>query len=209
MAGLERAGTGPIVDWAVAARALPGQAVTGDAAVVKELAGAVLLAVVDGLGHGRDAAEASAAAVACLEAHAGAPLVELFARCHEALGRSRGVTMTCAVVGAAGSVTWAGIGDVEAVVVRGAARARADWLFLRHGVVGYRMPSLREAALPLTFGDTLVMCTDGIRGGFSTAVDPHRPPDAVAADVLAQFGKTTDDALVLAARYVGRSSGPR
>src|ERR1051326_4408996 len=52
-----------LLDWGVAASALPGQAQSGDAHLVKAVATGVLVAVVDGLGHGAEAATAARTAV--------------------------------------------------------------------------------------------------------------------------------------------------
>ncbi|MFZ3285209.1 MAG: hypothetical protein WA191_00020, partial [Telluria sp.] len=52
-----------LLDYACAGRALPGQAVSGDACLVRPFPDGVLLAVIDGLGHGAGAAEASRTAI--------------------------------------------------------------------------------------------------------------------------------------------------
>ena len=48
-------------------------------------------------------------------------------------------------------------------------------------------------------GDLLVVATDGVRSDFADDLRPGAP-QVVADQVLARFGKTSDDALVLAAR---------
>src|SRR6185436_19596448 len=83
-----------LIAWGVAERALPGQMVSGDKHLVKPLADGVMLAVVDGLGHGDDATIAAKIATAVLESHAGEPPTALVTRCHEALASTRGVVMT-------------------------------------------------------------------------------------------------------------------
>src|SRR3989442_542063 len=59
-----------LIEWGVATLALPGEAQSGDGHVVKPVGTSVLVAVVDGLGHGAEAATAARAAVAALERHA-------------------------------------------------------------------------------------------------------------------------------------------
>jgi hypothetical protein len=51
------------LEWSHAARALPGQHEIGDACWVLETPALVRLAVVDGLGHGPEAAKAAAVAL--------------------------------------------------------------------------------------------------------------------------------------------------
>src|SRR2546428_13845346 len=86
----------PLIAWGVAGRTLPGQTVSGDLHLVKPLGDHVLLAAVDGLGHGKEAATAAKTALAVLAGHAEESLVALFKRCHEGLLRTRGVVMTAA-----------------------------------------------------------------------------------------------------------------
>src|ERR1043166_5109907 len=85
-----------LLDWGVAASALPGQAQSGDAHLVKAVATGVLVAVVDGLGHGAEAATAARTAVHTLAEHAAESVLALLQRCHVALKGSRGVVMSLA-----------------------------------------------------------------------------------------------------------------
>jgi negative regulator of sigma-B (phosphoserine phosphatase) len=86
------------------------------------------------------------------------------------------------------------------------ARPPKDSLVLRGGVVGYQLPALRAAERPVGAGDVLVFATDGVRLDFSAysplGCDVQEFTDAM----LAHCGKETDDALVLAVRYLGRPS---
>src|SRR2546428_301597 len=74
-----------LIEWGVATLALPGEAQSGDRHLVKQVGTSVLVAVVDGLGHGAEAATAAQAAVAALERHATDSPVPLIERCHRAL----------------------------------------------------------------------------------------------------------------------------
>lgn len=195
----------PVLEVASAGRALDGAADSGDLHVFVPFDGGALLAVIDGLGHGPEAARASRAAAEVLASHAIEPVGELVQRCHERLRRTRGAVMTvCAVNSRAGASTWLGIGNVEAELVRfepgGAPRRTA--IAARGGVVGYRIPPLKTTELPLRAGDTLVMATDGIRGGFGDRVEAWRAVQDIADRILAEHGKQTDDALVCVARYL-------
>src|SRR6266404_4238309 len=106
-----------LIDQGAASRALPGQDVCGDLHLVKPVRDSVLLAVVDGLGHGNEAIAAARAARAALENHADEPLGELVRHCHEELVRTRGVVMTVATLSPSpGHLTWLGVGNVEAAL---------------------------------------------------------------------------------------------
>jgi hypothetical protein len=193
---------GPLLlDWGVAGLALPGEAVSGDLHLVQPFAGGALVAAVDGLGHGAAAAAAARAAVATLQAHAHEPVLSLLKRCHEALRETRGAALTLASFRADGTLAWAGVGAVEGVLLR--AGPGREYVLLQGGVVGLQLPAVRELVLPVAAGDTLVLATDGVRGGFAEGLTADGTPQQLADRVLARDFKGTDDALVLVARYTG------
>ena len=203
----------PCVVWAAAGRALPGEVETGDRAVHVELVGGAVVAVVDGLGHGPEAALASARAVEVIEGHAGEhvdalSIDEVVAAAHTRLARTRGVAMTIATITCDGTMRWVGVGNVEAHLLRADGhRARRDAsAVLYGGVVGYRVPRLRVSTVQLAPGDLLVMATDGIQVDFTDHVIVGDPPERVVARVLERSARTNDDALVAAVRYQGTAT---
>jgi len=196
----------PLLEWSVATRTMSGEIECGDAHLVVELPGGALVAVVDGLGHGREAAVAAREAVATLTQHADEPVVPLLQRCHGQLRATRGVVMTLASFrAAAATMTWLGVGNVEGFLLRANAAAipARESVLLRGGVVGYEIPPLRPATHRVAAGDTLVLATDGIRSAFAEGLDVAVPPREMAGGVLARHAKDTDDALVLVARWLG------
>jgi phosphoserine phosphatase RsbX len=203
----------PLIEWGVATLALPGEAQSGDLHLVKPVAAGVLVAVVDGLGHGAEAAMAAQAAVAALERHATESPASLIERCHRALKGTRGVVMSVAVLARPErSMTWLGVGNVEGLLLYsdGVARSaspRAS-LVTRGGIVGSELPRLHPVVLPIAPGDMLIFATDGIREGFAEGLPSEATPQQLADQILARHGKGTDDALVLVARYLG-GAGPR
>src|ERR1044071_6898396 len=195
-----------LIDWGVAWRPLPGQHVCGDMHLVKTLSDGVLLAVVDGLGHGDEAVVASKTAVRVLERHAEDTLVGLFHRCHLELHRTRGVVMTAAVLHEGENrLNWMGVGNVEAVLVHAhrSSRPASERVLLRNGIVGYRLPELRLSSPPIAPDDLLIFATDGIGPGFAEGLVLDDPPQRIADRILKRHVKPWDDALVLVVRYVG------
>ena len=193
------------IEWGVASRALSGQRASGDVDVVKSFPGGVLVAALDGLGHGEDAATAAAVAAATLKNHAAEPVMSIVQQCHDALRSTRGVAMSVASFNLSrGLVTWIGVGNVEGVLLRrGFARADSEMpLLLRAGVVGFQLPSLDIEVLPVSAGDTLIFATDGIHSDFARELARNFPPQKAADEILLRYGKSTDDALVLVARYL-------
>jgi phosphoserine phosphatase RsbX len=202
---METVRTGPI-EWAVAEYMRPGQTESGDHSVTMVIPGGALVGVVDGLGHGAEAADAAKTAVRSIERHAQEPIIPLIRNCHRSLFGSRGAVISVAAVNAADeTMTWLGVGNVEGLLLRAQTTSPGrELLLLRGGVVGVHLPALAAAIVPIMRGDTLIFATDGVRSDFLHEVLPHRdPPHALANRVLARFGRATDDALVLVARYVG------
>ncbi len=195
----------PFIEWGVAARALPGQTVSGDLHLVKPFFKGVLLAVVDGLGHGDEATVAAQLAVTTLERNAEESILPLVNRCHEALRMTRGVVLTLASLRSGeGTLSWLGVGNVEGRLLRADPKTnpQSESVLLRGGVVGYQLPALRASVQPICPGDLLVLATDGIRAGFAQGLALGDPPQQIADGILARHLKGNDDALVLVARIM-------
>jgi len=195
-----------LIEWSVAELALAGQVENGDCCVVQPFADGVLVAAMDGLGHGHEAAAAARIAAATLEQFASEPLAALFYRCHERLHHTRGVVMSVASFHAGEpTMAWCGVGSVAGVLQRVGpfGSPASETLLLRSGVVGSHLPLLRASAHPVNPGDTLILATDGIRRGFAEELLRLVPPQPAADRILSRYARGTDDALVLVARYRG------
>lgn len=196
-----------VLEVGIAQAAMAGQPESGDRHLVKSFPSGVLMAVVDGVGHGKEAAEAAAVAVQTLAKQPGEPIISLFRNCHDALKSTRGAVMTIASFDVAQeTLTWMGVGNVTSLLMKADTAASPAWesAILRSGVVGGQLPLLRAAIIPLERGDTLILATDGIGGDFFSALSLAQSPQKLADHILAQHKKTSDDALVLVARYRGR-----
>jgi negative regulator of sigma-B (phosphoserine phosphatase) len=202
-------GSPPLIRWGVATRPCPGETVSGDLHVVRPFPDGVLVAVIDGLGHGDSAAVAAKAVSAALESHAHEPPISLLRRCHEGSKHTRGAVMSIASFNAPTStMTWIGVGNVEGMLLRSDAIGRTtgprdEGLITRGGVVGYQIPALRETEISVNRDDTLILATDGLSAGFMDDLTLGDPPQQMADRILERHGKTTDDALVLVASYLG------
>ena len=62
------------------------------------------------------------------------------------------------------------MGNVDARLVRSGPELREEVALVFGGVLGYRMPRVRPATMPLERGDLLVMITDGIEAAISPAL---------------------------------------
>jgi len=204
---LEPEGWPAELEIGVAGVAFAGEQRSGDLAVFAPYDRGGLVAVIDGLGHGDDAAAAAAIAERAIREHASAEPTALLKRCHEALRKSRGVVLTAAWFDLeAMELTWAGVGNVEARLVRGAAvyGERHDSALVLGGVLGYNLPRLSPARTDLRRGDAVAFATDGIDADYSASLTPGLPAQRLAERILQRHGRDSDDALAAVVRYVAR-----
>ena len=197
-----------VLDWGVASLPLNGQSESGDRSVVQFFPGGVLLGVIDGLGHGNEAALAASAAESILRAQPQEPVISLVRQCHENLRSTRGVVMSLVSFDILhGLMTWLGVGNVRGVLRRSGSSSNLpqEELLLRAGVIGGQipLPPLQAAVLPVFQGDTLFLASDGIRGEFALEQAPSEMSQRTAQVILSRFANGNDDALVLVARIGG------
>jgi serine/threonine-protein kinase RsbT len=99
---------------------------------------------------------------------------------------------------------WVGVGNVGGLMVRcGGSSTSREAVAAPGGVVGYQLPPLRTVRLPLSWGDTVVLTSDGIRGDFERDLVEMDDVQSTAEQVLARHGRVNDDACVLVVRYLG------
>ena len=196
-------GVAPL-ELAVARFVSPGQNDSGDLEAVRRHARGAVIAVIDGIGHGQDAAAAARRAHDIIAEDPQDSPIALVMRCHEALRGTRGVVMSVVSIDPArASLRWLGVGNVRALVRRAAAGPAPESaeLLLRAGVVGAgELPILQTSVIPFCGHDTLILATDGIRPQFADKLSVAGPPQAIADGILASHCAGSDDALVLVAR---------
>lgn len=195
------------VEWGVATRCRHGETMSGDLAVVTLLPEGALVAGIDGLGHGSEAARAARKAAEVVRESSSQDLVLLVHRCHAVLRGTRGAAISLAFVSPSKSeMTWLGVGNVEGRVLSGdpsATRPKGS-LALERGVPGHELPTVRTATLGVRPGDVLALATDGIESAFADSLDISGSTQAISERILADYWKSPDDdALVVAVRYLG------
>lgn len=198
----------PMIEYGVAKFVLPGQGESGDHHLVCCNRNGILIAAIDGIGHGEEASNASKSAAALLRNAADEPILSLVERCHEGLRTTRGVVLSLACIDPEnGMMTWLGVGNVQGVLMRGDAKKGnvRELLLLRAGVVGSQLPALQATVLPIVRGDTLFFATDGVRSDFFVTLSSRENPQRAADRILEQYRSGTDDALVLVSRLTGIS----
>jgi anti-sigma regulatory factor (Ser/Thr protein kinase) len=199
-----------ILDWGTAGSPIAGELTSGDRGVIVPFPGGALVAVYECLGHGREAAAAAARAERVMIAAPYAPVIDLIERCHQELKGTRGAVTSVASFDAEhGTMTWLGVGNVEALLIRADAEMPSEAVAMRGGTVGFQLPRLHPRTLQVYPGDTLVLASDGIKHGFKAEVLSAREPQHIADEILRLWSRTNDDALVVVARYLGPSDARR
>jgi negative regulator of sigma-B (phosphoserine phosphatase) len=127
--------------------------------------------------------------------------------CHRAMADTRGAAVSLALFGAADTVHWLGVGNVESRILTAGPiglTMRATVL-MTAGIVGYRLPqNLLAQTVQVRPGDLLLMSTDGIvTESADDGIDLAKSTAEITSEILARHSKDTDDALVLAARHRG------
>ena len=185
--------------------AKPGEDVCGDAWVVirDRLQWAIL--VVDGLGHGADAAAAARAATAAVAGGAGHGAARIMDNVHGALRSTRGAAAAVATLRMETHTgEFCGVGNVSCLT-RVAGRTRS--LVSQNGILGHQVRKTTEMSFPFPGGALLVMHSDGIATRWQFDDYPgleSRHPGVIAGVLYRDFRRERDDATILVARLEGR-----
>jgi anti-sigma regulatory factor (Ser/Thr protein kinase) len=195
--GKSRSKRTPAYRWAAISTAAPGETVCGDAWRIAENDGELSAMVVDGLGHGPRAAEASARAVALFDGETERQPGAFCTGAHKALGGSRGAALAIAHVSAPGRVRYAGVGNIAGAIVD-AESSRG--LASQNGTVGVQIRRVQEFDYELNDGGILVMHSDGLSNRWSLT-DYYglasRHPALIAGVLYRDFMRGRDDATIV------------
>jgi len=181
--------------------AKPGEQVSGDACAIHHETNRCLYVVVDGLGHGPDAAAVAREALDVFNKRTAmnpAGIVELM---HRALRSSRGGAVAVADIDFnENMVRFAGVGNIAGVIV-GLDGQRH--LVSSNGIVGHDVRHIREFSYPWVKDGLLVMHSDGLGTKWNLASYAGlrgRSPGIIAGVLYRDFSRRKDDITVLVAR---------
>jgi negative regulator of sigma-B (phosphoserine phosphatase) len=175
--------------------------VCGDMADWWSREGVEFVAIADGLGHGRDAAEAAAEALEVIATWTGRDLARLFLHMNLALRPTRGAAVGVAIVDwAAEQIDYAAVGNTRAALFG----ERIIHLDGYAGIVGGGYRRLTPVSVPFRSGDVLVLWSDGLDERLELTPADHSAAgmDGMAARLMERFAKGNDDRCVVAARLV-------
>jgi phosphoserine phosphatase RsbX len=193
------------LEFGVAGRIARGERVSGDLEVVHYLGdgAGVLIALIDGIGHGESAAALARRAADTLLEDIDAGVEQALQRCHAALGGSAGAAACLARVDLPrAQLHWLSVGNSIALLERDASGDGTPQALPRSpGILGQgELPALSSSVIPLRPRDQLILATDGIDPEFSAQLPEGVSAQAVADGIIARHGPRNDDALVVVVR---------
>jgi len=186
--------------YAVGAVCLPiaGETECGDAWVVEQRDATVLVAVVDGLGHGHEAAVASTQALRVVGERADASPADIVQAAHGPLRATRGAAIAVAKIDRRSSeVQFAGIGNIAGSIL---GPTSTHSMASHSGIVGHQMRTVRQFAYTWPPRGYMVLHSDGLSARWRADAYPGligHDPAIVAAVLHRDFARTRDDATVL------------
>lgn len=185
------------VRFGVSHHALHGETVSGDAwrlAIEERRASALLI---DGLGHGSEAALAAQAGADGFAEGPFEPPEAVLAKAHQRMAGTRGGAMAVAQYDGQGMLRFVGIGNISGSLV---AAETSRGLASHPGIVGGQFRKARVFDHPQVGGQLLVMHSDGLQSRWRLGDYPglwHRHPAVIAALLHRDFCRKRDDATVL------------
>ena len=179
----------------------PGEQECGDSAGVFPLEQGYRLLMVDGLGHGSDAAAAAALAQEVGKNLFKQTPVAMLDSLHAALRATRGAAVAAITVDTTKqTLTFAGVGNIAgSLLAEGKTRGLASY----NGIIGHQVHKVREIEYNLHSPWLLILTTDGITTRWKLDGYPgiqHCHPSIIAGLFYRDYRRERDDATVMVVR---------
>lgn len=178
-----------------------GERQCGDLWQSTEYGGRFIATVVDGLGHGPEAAEAAEEAVRMFQANLEHGPCYILERAHDALKKTRGAAMSVFEREFNGNnVRFAGIGNVSSSLAMG---DKMQSMVSHNGTLGAQIRRCQEFQYPYSQSAMLVMHSDGLISSWDTKQYRgllRKDPAVIAAILYRDYSRGRDDVTVLVAR---------
>jgi anti-sigma regulatory factor (Ser/Thr protein kinase) len=201
--------TRPVAPLPAAGVCVPmrGERESGDAWAAWSAGDLTSVFVVDGLGHGSEAARAAAAAVDTFLRHAERSAADVIALVHAALRTTRGAAVALAELDQrSATLRYCAVGNIAAIVSR--LDGSEQHLVTLPGIAGHVSRRVQTFTYAWPRGSILVMHSDGVGTHWSPAQyagSLHQDPAALAGAIYRDHRRGTDDATVVVARHGQRA----
>ena len=184
--------------FGIFSRSKYGEKYNGDTYFLKHFEDKAIAAVIDGLGHGQAASEASTIARLYLVENYKKPLDVIINGLHERLKGTRGVVISIALIDdKEGVLEYVGIGNVLTRIFNSTTPINP---VKYSGCLGYILRNFRVFRYPWIKGNIIIMTSDGISERYVTNKYPNffkKHPIIIASTILKEYGKAHDDATIL------------
>ena len=193
-----------------ASRPRPDMVLNGDSFTIRQWNHSALLALIDGLGHGKYAHEAARTATEYIETHYDQPLTMIFRGVEKACRATRGVVMALARFDwskGAIRLTFARVGNISA---RGVDNSHPISFPVQRGIIGYNAPEPIVVKYRWEPSQVLVLHTDGLTKAWRWEDFPQLAEASTsytAEFLLHKLARNDDDATVIVARTSKMQAG--
>lgn len=184
----------------------PGESVCGDGWAARAEGGVQTLMVIDGLGHGPDAAKVSNEALRLFDKYWQEDPSEVVRCLHAGLRSTRGGAVAVArVEPAAKRVTYSGVGNISGAICSSNGDMRRMMSY--NGTIGHNARNVQQLqyAMDRPEDTMIVMHSDGIGTSWQSSAYPGligRAPILLASVLYRDFTRGRDDATVLVCKGV-------
>lgn len=189
----------PQFDFGVICIPIQGETLSGDSWAVSEDGSTFL--VVDGLGHGIFASDASRMATSIFLKHQSSTPKQLLEMMHSAMRSTRGAAAAIAQINRTDrKINFAGIGNIGCMIV---GQERNQSLVSHNGTLGHQMRRVQEFQYSYQPSDVLLMQSDGLTTQSKQGIPPllmSQPPSVIAAFLFSEQLRGRDDATLLVNR---------
>ena len=178
-----------------------GEILNGDSYVITHLSSTeILIAIIDGLGHGKYANFASSLAKEHILLKSEQAIDLILQNAHNALKGSRGAVLgICKINTEKRKLMFTGIGNIEGQVFN---RNESKSLISFGGIVGHNMRTPRIFEFDFKEGYNLCMYSDGIKSSWKNEeVDWNEHPQINADKILINNSRNNDDATIIIISY--------
>lgn len=192
---------GGSIEIAGVSEPIHGEEECGDGWGFRKFADALVLMVVDGLGHGTFAAEAAREAEQVLARAQLASPQDILQDIHGALKKTRGAAVAVVKIQPEKALlSFVGVGNISASIVSaGTSRSMAS----HNGTVGHQMARVQEFTYPWNPDSHLIMHSDGLGSRWDLERYPgiwSKHPSLIATILHRDFSRGRDDVTVLVAK---------
>jgi anti-sigma regulatory factor (Ser/Thr protein kinase) len=179
----------------------PGEPVCGDNWSWRDGTAGRTIVLVDGSGHGMDAARAAETAVRTFTEHADAACEDIVERMHRALAPTRGAAVAVARIDTTALVVrFVGVGNISGMLVDA---GKSRHMVSHNGTAGHIAPRIREFTYEFTNEPLVILHSDGLTSRWDLGAYPGlstQHPSLIAGVLLRDHRRGRDDASVVAMR---------